>query len=225
MKKIEDRIIYADAFRSLKETAIENELREVSEYRKNKVERLIGDDKKKQSLACGLLLKECLRRLDIDEKTAKYFVGENGKPSFKDYPQVKFSLSHSGRYAVCVLSGSEIGCDVQEIKEPDFKTMEKFFSDGEKKFLGRLSETEKKDAFFSVWARKESFIKARGDNLISSFKRFSVCDENGFCDTVRYDGKEYFIKEYDALYGYKLAVCSLFKPFDGELSEYSFCID
>ena len=221
MEKIENRIIYADASALTDDTAFSRGLQEVSEYRKSKVERLLGDDKKRQSLLCGLLLKECLHRIGVDEKNAEYSVGENGKPSLKDCPQVKFSLSHSGRYAVCVLSDGEIGCDVQEVKRPDFKIAEKYFSDDEKKLLDRISEIEKNDAFFSVWARKESLVKACGESVVSLSDKFSVCDGNGFLSVVRHDGKEWFIKEYDALYGYKLAVCS-HKPFDGELTKYSF---
>lgn len=222
MEKAENRIIYADVLPLTDDKAFGDELSEVSKYRKDKVNRLIGEDKKRQSLLCGILLKECLHRIGIDEKTAEYSSGLNGKPSLKEYPQVKFGVSHSGRYAVCVLSDNEIGCDVQEVKPTDFKIAEKFFSDDERKLLGRVSEDEKTDVFFSIWARKESFVKACGENLVSFFNRFSVCDEKGFLSAVRYDGKEWFIREYDALYGYKLAVCTLSERFDGEPTEYLF---
>ena len=40
-------------------------------------------------------------------------VGEHGKPFFTLRPKVHYNISHSGKYIVCILTGQEVGIDIQ----------------------------------------------------------------------------------------------------------------
>ena len=57
--------------------------------------------------------------------------------------EVCFNLSHSGKYVLCVVAETEIGCDIEKIKEVKWKLAKRFFSEKEYDFLKRLGRQEK----------------------------------------------------------------------------------
>lgn len=63
---------------------------------------------------------------------------------------------------------------------------------------------------FRLWTMKESFLKATGRGMSLSLKEFSIhIDEASGRARVRhsFDGKYYFLREYQEIGGYCTAVC------------------
>ena len=54
------------------------------------------------------------------------------------------------------------------------RIVERFFSMRENQVFRSLLESQKKEAFFSVWTRKEGFVKVLGDGLYRSLDKFDV---------------------------------------------------
>jgi phosphopantetheinyl transferase len=50
-----------------------------------------------------------------EAETAPCARGLYGKPYFAELPQVHFSISHSGRYIVCLMAGAEVGLDAEDL--------------------------------------------------------------------------------------------------------------
>ena len=104
------------------------------------------------------LIDECLTRyletlkltkLEGEVKEEKH---RNEKPYFKDYPFVRFSVSHSGSLVV--------GIDVEEIKEKPYgRIVERNFTAGE------AAEVKDLESFLKVWTKKEAYLKLTGDGL------------------------------------------------------------
>ena len=96
-----------------------------------------------------------------------------GKPYFPDCPALFFSISHSGTLWACAMAAAEVGLDIQEPRKQDAaRIARRFFHPQEQAYLERRGM----DAFFRVWAAKESFCKFRGTGIDGSFSQFSVTD-------------------------------------------------
>ena len=79
---------------------------------------------------------------------------ENGKPFFTNGPY--FNISHSGRYVLMAVSTSEIGVDIEEIKNKDMSSLVRIFNEAEAKMIKEHSD------FYYLWCAKESLIKCMG---------------------------------------------------------------
>ena len=88
--------------------------------------------------------------------------GEHGKPFFPDRPDICFNLSHSGDVALCALSDTDVGCDVEAVRRPPLSVAKRYFSSTEREYLASArTEEERADRFFRVWTLKESVMKRR----------------------------------------------------------------
>ena len=113
-------------------------------------------------------------RLDPDQID----VAEYGKPFFKDIPQVRISLSHSGKYLVCAFSEEEIGLDLQECITPRTEVLriaKRFFTSEEYDALLSIygkDEKEGNEFFFCLWSLKEAYLKYIGCGLHGGLDSF-----------------------------------------------------
>lgn len=104
----------------------------------------------------------------------------NNKPILADHyncPQLCFSLSHSEGMAIYAFTcEKEIGVDIEQIRDiPNAEQIfERVFSPRENEVFQILSESQRKEAFFNCWTRKEAFFKATGDGLSLPFDGFDV---------------------------------------------------
>lgn len=124
------------------------------------------------SLGASLLLARALE--DAGLPAGELAVTEHGKPYFPDAPDFHFSLSHSGDTALCAASTLPVGCDVELPRAYDARIAERFFHPDERAWLLRQPEAQQADAFFYLWTRKESFMKALGLGFSLPMDAFSV---------------------------------------------------
>lgn len=114
--------------------------------------------------------------------------GPSGKPELDngvrdaDPPPLRFNVSHAGEWALVALSRDrEVGVDVEH-QRPMRDLMElaqRFFARVESAALERLEPAAREAAFFRIWSRKESFVKATGHGIAHGLDRFSVSHEDG----------------------------------------------
>lgn len=85
---------------------------------------------------------------------------KNSKPYFKDYPDIRFSISHSADLVVLAMSESEVGVDIEKIKPRDYQgIVDRHFSEGEN------AEVSDLNGFLKVWTKKEAFLKLTSEGL------------------------------------------------------------
>lgn len=111
------RIVAArtDAFEG--ELSFEHALARVSEHRRNKALAYRFDKDRQLSLLAGLLLGALLGERGLHEHDMAYVANEQGKPAFRDFPHLHFSLAHSGQMAVAALAGASVGVDVERLSD------------------------------------------------------------------------------------------------------------
>ena len=93
-----------------------------------------------------------------------------GKPSIPSggEPDIHFNLSHSDQWAlVAVTNIGAVGVDIEKRRPlaDVLRLAQTAFSANELEELRGVAPSEREDAFFAGWTRKEAYIKARGDRL------------------------------------------------------------
>ena len=167
----------------------------VSQKRREKIDKYRFDEDKRLSLGAEALFIKALDEFGIDYKSINLDYGKNKKPYIKGN-ELYFNLSHSGNMAVCAVSESEIGVDIEQIKSADFKIAKRIFTESETAFVGDSNEQ-----FIRLWTLKESYMKYLGKGLSLSPKDIEI----DFVDNVpKHKGVSFF--EY-AVDGCRLSLC------------------
>lgn len=202
---------YADAGCLDNENLFREKLKQLSPYRQQKIAILRHGRDKNRSLAAGLLLDHALAVFGLQERSVEYEIGEWGKPTLKYHPEICFSLSHSGDYAICTVGDKPLGNDIERIKGGRLKVADRFFAREEISWLYEAeSEEERTRRMFRLWTMKESFVKAIGRGMSLALQDFVIhMDEESGRARVRHsvDAKYYHMREYREIEGYCTAVC------------------
>ena len=203
--------IFYDSIRKLDEGAVYDRCyNSLSAYRREKADKVKFPEDKKRSVAAGMLLNQGLSAYGLRECDMVYETNQNGKPFFREYPQIRFSLSHSGEYVMAAFSDVEIGCDIQQMEQTDLKIARRFFAPEEYAYvIGRKETSAQEEAFYRIWVLKESFLKAVGTGMALSMTDFSIQIQEDRVIGVRQNvnQKEYTFEEYNLIKGYKAACC------------------
>ncbi len=173
----------------------------ISEYRLKKAKNYKNEDDRKLSILSSLLLDKALKKHDLSERDMKYTFNAYGKPYFANAEDLHFSISHSGEYAMVVLSDKEIGCDIQQIKDINLSIADRFFTAEERKYVKCTED------FFRIWTLKESFIKTVGKGLAMPLNSFTVKGLNTDKPYCEYEDKLYTFKEFIEINGYFGVIC------------------
>ncbi len=124
---------------------------------------------KLQAIGAELALIQAVTHFYPDAKLpVSYKRNPHGKPYLTDYP-LHISISHSGDYAVCAVSDTEVGIDIQKIRKADFRIAKRYFTSEECEYIGNDNLR-----FFELWAKKESYLKAIGTGLTVPLNSFST---------------------------------------------------
>ena len=144
----------------------------LSDYRRKSMEKLRFDENKHESLGAELLLNLALSEhcpeiaLPVEIRCSEY-----GKPEIAACP-LFFNLSHSRGFAVCAISDSVVGVDIQYCEAHSDSIAKRFFAPDEQAYIAASSDPEA--AFTDIWCMKESFVKALGTGLSTPLASFSA---------------------------------------------------
>lgn len=126
--------------------------------------------------ARGLLRRLLGGYLDVDPEEIEFAYADHGKP-YLEGTDVFFNLSHAGDFAVFAFTRhAKVGIDVEAIDDDlDLRGLaRRFFSQAEWVALSSLEANQWPSAFFTIWTRKEAFVKAVGEGLSIPLSDFDV---------------------------------------------------
>lgn len=173
----------------------------LSKKRLEKVLKIKNESAKKQSVGAELLLNKAVSEENGAKVPVRWECGKFGKPYLVDYPNLHINLAHSKDYAVCAVSDTEIGVDIQYMRDFNESVMRRCFTAEETEYV--RSAADVRSAFYNFWVRKESFAKAVGRGLLLPLNEISVIN-----DSVIYEEKEYlFINQPFEDEKYKFCLC------------------
>ena len=130
------------------------------EERRREIRQIKSDLARRQRTGAGALLTHTLRQWGIS--SFSYAVHPSGKPFLQDHPEVFFSLSHSGEWALCAVSDRPIGADLQSLTHYRPAVAERMFPPEEAARLAALPRAKQDRAFTAAWAAAESRVKYTG---------------------------------------------------------------
>lgn len=136
-------------------------------------------DRLRHETSTGLLRLLLGTLLGRDPAGLVFETGAHGKPALATGPA--FNVSHSGHWWLCgVALDGRVGVDV-EVHRPlgDLAHLARttFHADETARVLAGHTDEDRHAAFFRVWSRKESFIKAVGMGLAYPLTGFIVSAE------------------------------------------------
>lgn len=118
---------------------------------------------------------------------------ENGKPYFKDHPEVHFSVSHTGQMWICLMADHNVGVDIQEKKSIKTKEItDRYFGPDEEHYVALWGDY----GFFDLWVRKEALVKYRGTTLMEEMRR-EVAQDGDLMDEIVIDGETVYLSAVD----------------------------
>lgn len=166
--------------------------------RRERIDRFKFDSGKGLCLGAGIAMEEALKTAGCQNVDIRY--NEAGKP-YVDVPNVFFNISHTDGLAVCALSDSEVGVDVEKTRKFDKSLIEYTFSKDEillasdkinKKISSKIDYLFDIDKFYNtddcsktvlqtvykefseLWTVKESVMKYVGLGLGLSPKEIEI---------------------------------------------------
>ena len=158
--------------------ALDDALRQLSRYRREKVAPYRFERGKWLSAGAGLLLDNMLIEHGLRERDMEYASGEHGKPLLLNHPELHFSLSHSGTLVACALGDEPVGVDVQTIVKLRRGLVEYTMSEAEIARLDAMASIDEQELFFTqLWTLKECYAKATGRGLTHEFPSFDVTSD------------------------------------------------
>lgn len=155
----------------------------LDEGRRKKVDACMQQMDKYRSMGVWLLLRFALRQylksMNYTEQEIHrafyekwgFEYGEKGKPYFKYFSNLFFSLSHSGSYAACIISEHEVGIDLQKYSSYNIKTAKRLFSEERcKNLLDCTNEMERDKLFTCYFTQIEAIGKLSGQGILEGRK-------------------------------------------------------
>lgn len=158
---------------------------------------------RRRSVAAWILLRQMLEERGLDADSLPVTENEFGKPAFGPAAGVHFSISHAGDRVMAAVSDAEVGCDVERIVPVDDGMLRTVLCEAELASLASLSDLARDQAFFRLWVRKESYLKAVGLGLNIELSTVSALDSSPTSGWTWQD--------FDCVDGYLGSVCSRLK--------------
>lgn len=145
-------------------------------------------------------------------------------PSLPSMPSLRISLSNSAdRAIVAVAWNRPVGIDIERM-DPAVEidaVAETVFSRPERVWLGTVPISERRTAFFRLWARKEAFVKALGTGFGRDLKTFDAMAARIADREADVGAPSWYVRDIAAAADFACACCAVgenwpivFKPDD-----------
>ena len=164
--------VYYFDIEPLRNKAIFNsQIENITEGRLERIEKSQSTADKLRLMGSGLMINFIKTKYFVDSDVA---TDKHGKPYFVN-SDLKFNLSHSGRYVVAAVSDYEIGIDIQKKKADKHRIAEKNFLQGERAYINAgANDEERHQRFCEVWTLKEAYLKNIGMGLRKPLNSFEI---------------------------------------------------
>lgn len=190
-------------------------LKLLDRQRREKINIIRPNQDRLRSIYAGLLLRYVFLETGHTKEewdNVEITKGEFGKPYINNDKHFNYSLSHSGNWIVCAVGNSEVGVDIQEIKECKLQVAKRFFALEEYERLLNTTGTQQRQMFYKMWTCKESYAKLTGRGIGGGISEY-IADENYQCI-----GQERaLIHIYEQIDGYIVCACTRNEQFPKQL--------
>lgn len=182
-------IFYYRALERLKPGLFEYYLQFLPSDIQKKITRFKYREDAERSLSGNILLIRGLKLMGKTEYSLNDLQYSTFQKPFLD-DVINFNISHSGQYTVCAISEtSKVGIDVEEIREIPLIDFDNLFSKDE--WDGVKNSKDVLPAFYTLWTKKEAFLKAIGSGLNTPLSEVNIMDNN----RIPWQNADWFLHE------------------------------
>lgn len=175
-----------------------------------------------EALTSALLLRYLIRIKRGSDDGVNIETNEFGKPYLKNDPHFHFNLSHSDEWVICAIDTAPIGVDIEKIDYQQPKIVLDVLSPAEANAYQRLPIDDRVNFFYTIWVRKESYIKSIGVGLnipLDSIDVFSQEREHTVVPAVGGSVcQHFFIRHFLIEDGYSMALCAGHENFPKQIT-------
>ncbi len=192
---IEIRLFNCDDF---EDSLYQELLYSVSKEIQKKLNGFVFIKDRKRSLLGKLMVRKYCIENNMPFDWTDWKIDAFGKPFLSN--GLFFNISHSEKYVCVAFSNTCIGVDIEIVKPLKVDGLLHFFHQDEQDYM--QSSQGKLDTFYTIWTRKEAYLKAKGVGLSESLNKVS-CLSNCIVQE-----KVWFIHTLEVISGYKTAICT-----------------
>lgn len=142
--------------------------------RQVKYHRYKMENDKKRCAISALLLKYIVFHEYGIQNVGDWVFSEYGKPRLKFYPDIHFSISHSGEWVAVSVGAWNHGIDIEHNNKDVKDILDMILSRKEKKRNQKLTLSQLNDYLISTWNLKEAYVKMIGKGLCKSFTEIEI---------------------------------------------------
>lgn len=167
------RVYYVKIDEEMEDIELSFLMSKISKLRRNETIRKKKKLDKIQRVVSELLVKFVLKEIyQVNIKKLKIIRGRYGKP-FINVP-IHFNISHSKNIILVAFSEkTEIGIDIEEIKQISITTLQKVFLKDEYEYIQcQEGQEQRLKVFYKFWTLKESYLKYLGVGLYRDMDTF-----------------------------------------------------
>lgn len=149
----------------------------INEEKRAKIWQYRLDIDRKISLFSDLLVRVlACKIINKANKDLKFMKTQYGKPYLLNQHNFYYNISHTRNRIVCAVYDDEIGIDIEKVRQYEKKIAQRFFSINELDYIE--SDIYNQDNhFFSIWTKKEAYIKWIGKGLKIPLESFDVLED------------------------------------------------
>lgn len=133
-----------------------------------------------RSVLAYLLLSYGLRTEHGITAPPEFTYSENGKPYLRDYNKIFFCMSHCKNAVCCAVSDSEIGIDIESIRELRPAVVRRVCSEEERATVERAKLPNRE--FIRLWTMKEAYLKLTGKGIGTDMR--TITDKIPVCKNM-----------------------------------------
>ena len=133
----------------------------LSPSRRARIEKIKNEGAKKASLAGEYVARQLTDGVICAHPSGQPYIEKS---------DMHISIAHSGEYAVCAISESPVGIDIEKIRDVSDRLIDRVCTEREKRYVGDSAER-----FFEIWTAKEAYFKKIGTG-ITDFKSVETLD-------------------------------------------------
>lgn len=180
----------------------------ISEERRQKAEACKLKADRKRSLAASYLITRIYEDAvsakgagSADPARMKLACTTDGKPYFRDHPQICFNVSHGGDYAFGAYSDRDIGVDIEKADRKIPVLSDHAYTGAD---LRHIEDSEDPLMPLKIWVIRESIVKAMGLGIraMTEFELMWLSEDSG----ITWGGAYSFHLMEDAPEGYVACV-------------------
>ena len=175
-------IQYALNIKNVEQDDFFEKIRKKYPLRDQRIDKFYNEKDRVRCLYAEVITRYALFNLGVDSNSVVIERDINGKPQLSNTKNLHFNISHSGDWVVCAISSSDVGIDVEEIKDNYIMDIAKnCLTDNEYGQLLYCEQCTQVSKFYKFWTLKESYMKMTGRGMSLPLDSFEVVPtEEGF---------------------------------------------